>query len=372
METRFSEAEEAFRQEVLGVLRDHAGANGFFPSADRARVRALYRELAARNWLALSWPEACGGEAKALSYEYVLWDEMAYARAGRPTLGAGIIAKTIIRFATEEQKRLWLPLIRQDEIRFALGYSEPEAGSDLASLRTRAERQGDNYVVNGEKIWTSNAEEADFIWLLCRTGPLESRGAGLTLLIVDRRSAGIELRNGRHLDGHHYSQVFYNDVVVPVANRIGPEDGAWRMMSAALADERHVQFTGKRVRRDFEDAVAWLSTQGLARDPVVRARLLELRVRVAEAEALCLQVLSDMRAGRDAGVSAAANKVTHTDVIQAIARFVMDVGGPEAAVSTRPDDPEGLWRQTMIESVGGGTSEIMKSIVGRQELGLAS
>jgi alkylation response protein AidB-like acyl-CoA dehydrogenase len=372
MDTRFSEGEEAFRREVLGVLRDHAGSNGFFPSADRARSRALYAELAARNWLALSWPKDCGGEARELGYEYVLWDEMAYARAGRPTLGAGIIAKTIIRFATEDQKQQWLPLIRGDKIRFALGYSEPEAGSDLASLRTRAELRGDHYAINGEKIWTSNAEEADYIWLLCRTGAPESRGAGLSLLIVDRKSPGITLRNGRHLDGHHYSQVFYDEVMVPVANRVGPEDGAWRMMSAALADERHVQFTGKRVRRDFEDAVSWLSTQGLLGDPVIRAQLCDLKVRAAEAEALCLQVLSDMRAGRDAGVSAAANKVTHTDVIQAIARFVMDVGGPEAAVSTRPDDPEGLWRQTMIESVGGGTSEIMKSIVSRQELGLAS
>lgn len=372
MESRFSAEEEAFRAEVQGVLRDHAGAKGFFPGADKAAVRALYGELARRNWLALSWPRECGGEARPLSYEYILWDEMAYARAGRPTLGAGIIAKTIIRFATDEQKALWLPKIRNDEIRFALGYSEPEAGSDLASLRTRAELDGDDYVVNGEKIWTSNAEEADYIWLLCRTGPLESRGNGLTLLIVDRRSPGIELRNGRHLDGHRYSQVFYNDVRVPAAQRIGLQDGAWRMMAAALADERHVQFTAKRVRRDFEDAVVWLTSQGLHTDPVVRARLIALRVRVAEAEALCLQVLSDMGARRDAAVSAAANKVTHTDVIQAIARFVMDVGGPQAAVSTRPDDPEGLWRQTMIESVGGGTSEIMKSIVSRQELGLAS
>lgn len=372
MESRFSPEEEDFRAQVVDLLRDHAGVNGFFPEADHDAARALYGELARRNWLALSWPEEYGGEARPLSYEYILWDEMAYARAGRPTLGAGIIAKTIMRFATDEQKAKWLPQIRKDEIRFSLGYSEPEAGSDLASLRTRAELVGDQYIINGEKIWTSNAQFADYIWLLCRTGPLESRGKGLTLLIVDRRSPGIELRNGRHMDGHYYSQVFYSDVRVPADQCIGPENGAWRMMGAALADERHVQFTGKRVRRDFEDAVAWLTRQGLHTDPVVRARLIGLSVRVAEAEALCMQVLSDMRNGKDAAVSAAANKVTHTDVIQEIARFVMDVGGPQAVVSERPDDPEGLWRQTMIESVGGGTSEIMKSIVARQELGLAS
>jgi alkylation response protein AidB-like acyl-CoA dehydrogenase len=372
MDSTFSPEEEAFRAEVASVLRDSANVKGFFPRADKQAVRAIYAQLANRNWLALSWPREYGGEEKPLSYDYILWDEMAYARAGRPTLGAGIVARTIMRFATPEQKALWLPRIRKDEVKFVLGYSEPEAGSDLASLRTRAELRGNEYVVNGQKIWTSNAEDADYIWLLCRTGTLESRGGGLTLMIVDAHSAGIEMRNGRHLDGHAYSQVFYRDVVVPQINRIGPENGAWKMMAAALADERHVQFTAKRVRRDFEDAVGWLVRHDLHNDPVVRSRLAHLRVRVAEAEALCLQVLSDMRNGRDAAVSAAANKVTHTEVIQAIARFVMDVGGPEALIRSEPDDPEGMWRQTMIESVGGGTSEIMKSIVARQELGLAS
>lgn len=372
MDSTFTLEEEVFRAEVISVLRDGGNVKGFFPRADKAAMRAVYKKLADRNWLALSWPLEYGGAEKPLSYDYILWDEMAYARAGRPTLGAGIVARTIMRFATPEQKAAWLPKIRKDEVKFVLGYSEPEAGSDLASLRTRAELKGCDYIVNGQKIWTSNAQDADYIWLLCRTGTLESRGRGLTLMIVDARSAGIEMHNGRHLDGHAYSQVFYRDVVVPQENRIGPENGAWKMMSAALADERHVQFTGKRVRRDFEDAVAWLVKHGLHKEPAVRSKLVALRVRVAEAEALCLQVLSDVRNGKDAGVSAAANKVTHTDVIQAIARFVMDVGGSDALIRSEPDNPEGMWRQTMIESVGGGTSEIMKSIVARQELGLAS
>ena len=372
MEIRFTEEEEAFREEARALIGRYADANGFFPQADHAPQEALYRELAARNWLALSWPREYGGEGLPSTYEFILWDEMGYARAGRPTLAAGIIAKTIMRFAEDAQKAEWLEPIRKNELTFCLGYSEPEAGSDLAGLRTRAELDGDAYVVNGEKIWTSNAEESDYIWLLCRTGAPDSRGRGLSLLIVDRNSPGVVLRNGRHMDGHHYSQVFYDNVRVPVGRRIGPENGAWRMMSAALADERHVQFTGKRVRRDFDEAVSWLASQGLDRDPVVRARLLGLKVRVAEAEALCLQVLSDMRNGRDAAVSAAASKVVHTDVIQAIARFVMDVGGMAAVLAERPDGPEGAWRQTMTESVGGGTSEVMKSIIARQELGLAS
>jgi alkylation response protein AidB-like acyl-CoA dehydrogenase len=367
----FSTEEEAFRQEVLSVLRKYPTAQRFFAGGDQAASTALLGELVQRNWIALSWPTEYGGQALPLSYQYILWEEMGYARGGRPPLGAGIIAKTIMRFATEEQKAAWLPKIRTNSITFSLGYSEPEAGSDLTGLRTRAELRDGHYIVNGQKIW-GNVSQADYIWLLCRTGESDSRSGGLSLMIVDKRSPGIEVRNGKFFDDHTFSQTFYTDVVVPEENRIGPESGAWRMMSAALADERHVQFSAGRVRRDFDDAVGWLRTHGLHTDPVVRARLIALRVRVAEAEALCLQVLSAVRNGKDASVAAAANKVMHTDAVQEIARFVMDVGGPDALVHTRAEDPESIWRQTMTESVGGGTSEIMKSIVARQELGLAS
>ena len=371
MNSRFSDEEEAFRREVLELLARHPGAQDFYEGGDKAAVRALYAELAERNWFALSWPVENGGLGLPLSYEFILWDEMGYALAGRPPLASGIIAKTLIRFGDEAQKAKWLPPIRANSVKFALGYSEPEAGSDLGNLRTRAELRDGRYVINGHKIW-GNAHTADYMWLLCRTGTQESRSAGLTLLIVDRNAPGLEVRTDRHFDGHVFSQVFYTDVETPEENRIGPENGAWRMMTAALADERHVQFPSGRARRDFDDAAAWLKARGLHTDPVVRARLLSLRVQLAEAHALNLQVLSDMCAGRDAAVSAAMSKVAHTDILQAIARFLMDVGGLEALVQTRPEDPALTWRQTMTESVGGGTSEIMKSIVARQRLGLAS
>lgn len=370
MESRYTHEEEDFRAQVREALAPFRRLKGFFPEAEDKDRHAVFAELARRNWLALTWPLEYGGEGKSLTYDYILWDEMAYARAGRSPTGAGIIARTIMRFATDAQKAHWLPLIRRDEIQLCLGYSESEAGSDLASLRTRAELRGDHYVINGEKIWTSHAEICDYVWLLCRTGAPDSRSRGLSLFIVDLKSPGVELRNGLHMDGHRYSQVFYTDVVVPVENRIGAENGAWQMIGAALADERHVKFPARRVLRDFEDAVAWLGKAGLLGDPVIRNRLRELSVRVMEVEALCLQVLSDMLHDKDASVSAAANKVTHTDVVQDIARFVMDVGGPAALVHGEPDDPEGMWRQTMIESIGGGTSEIMKGIIARNALGL--
>jgi len=366
----FEPDEIAFRDEVAEVLRPHREAKALFADADPERVAALHHALVERNWLAICWPKPFGGEDKPAAYEYILWNEMAYIRGGRPPLGAGIVARSIQRFGTEAQQRHWLPLIRRNEIRFCLGYSEPEAGSDLASLTTTAVRTGDHYLVNGGKIWTSYAEFSDFIWLLCRTGAPDSRGKGLSLLIVDRRSPGITLRNDRHMDGHRFSQIFLEDVAVPVANRVGPENGAWQMMAKALADERHVQFAGARVWRDFDDAVAWLDRMGLSGDAFVKHRLAELELGVMEAEALSFAVLADMAAGRNAAASAAANKIAHTDAIQSIARFVMDVGGASAVVVDGPDGPEAMWRQTMIESIGGGASEIMKGIIARQDLGL--
>ena len=168
--------EEAFRSEVVEFLAGHGPVDGFFfhEAEHDTAVRALYRALGERGWLSLSWPVEAGGKALAPVYEFVLWDEMAYARAARPPLGSGIVAKTIIRYGTDDQRERFLPGLRAGTTFFSLGYSEPEAGSDLAGVRTRAVRDGDHYVLTGEKRWTSGGHRADYLWVLCRTGTLES------------------------------------------------------------------------------------------------------------------------------------------------------------------------------------------------------
>src|SRR5690606_27528971 len=147
------------------------------------RNRELYRALGARGWLSMSWPEADGGGGRSIVYDYLLWNTLAYYRAGRPDLGPGIVAHVIAGHGTPEQRDRFLPSLRDGSACFCLGYSEPEAGSDLSGLRTRAVRHGDHYRINGEKCWTSDAHHADYLWLLCRTGPIESRAGGLTLLV---------------------------------------------------------------------------------------------------------------------------------------------------------------------------------------------
>jgi 3-oxocholest-4-en-26-oyl-CoA dehydrogenase alpha subunit len=361
---------EAFRLEVVEFLEDYRNLGGFYhhEGPHDVGVRALYAALGERGWLSLAWPQAAGGSGRSPVYEYLLWDEMAYARAARPPLGSGIVAKTIIAHGNPEQKDRFLPGLRAGTTFFSLGYSEPEAGSDLGSARLRAERRGEEYVLNGEKRWTSGGHRADFLWVLCRTGTLESRSRGLSLLIVDRTSPGISVSPIPALDGERFNEFRFDDVRVPVANRVGEENAAWTIMSEALATERHVQFPPKRCLRDFEDLVAWVTSNGLADDPVVRSRLSELAVGLAEVQALALVMLAAVEAERPAVVEAARNKLAGSELAQQIARTALDLAAPEALV--RGTSMEFLWRQSLCETIGGGTSEIMRGVIARVALGL--
>jgi alkylation response protein AidB-like acyl-CoA dehydrogenase len=365
----FSREEERFRAEVIEFLAEWRDLDGFFLQGHHwPRVRALFRALGERGWLSLGWPAAAGGAARPLASEYLLWDEVAYARAARTPLASGIVAKTLARHGSEAQQRRWLPPIRSGELHFSLAYSEPEAGSDLASLRCRAERRGDVYVVTGQKCWQSYAQDMDCLWLLCRTGSQQDRGAALSLLIVEKTTPGVEIRPIPTLDGDQLSEVHFHGAEVPVDQRVGPEHGAWALMGQALADERHIQFPPKRVRRDLEEVIAFLRGRGLAADSRARSALAGLAVRVAEVEMHGLRVLDAMQRGQDAAALAAANKVEHTIACQEIAHAALELGGPEALVQGAR--VELLWRQSLWETIGGGTSEMMRGVVARQALGL--
>lgn len=360
----------AFRDEVRAFLDQHVEMDGFFhhEGDHHAATQRLYGALGERNWLALAWPTEVGGEGRHPLFEFVLWNEMARYRAARPPLGSGIVAKTIISAGTTDQKERFLPGLRAGTTSFALGYSEPEAGSDLTGLRTRAVLDGDHYVVSGEKRWTSGGHRADFIWLLCRTGALEDRARALTILIVDRTSPGITISPIESVSGERFNEIFFDDVRVPVTNRVGEENGAWSLITASLATERHVQFSPARVAEDFEALVRWLRAHDLIDDPVVRDKLVTAAVRVAEVEALALAMCEAVQNGRNAVVEAAANKLAGSEACQSVARVAAELGAPEALVTGT--EMEFLWRQSICETIGGGTSEIMRSVIAGQGLGL--
>ena len=368
MNFALSREQEKFRGEVAEFLAGWHGLGGYFhQDREWERVRAFFAALGERGWLSLGWPRQAGGLGRGPREELLLWDEIAYRRLARPPLSTGIVARSILRAGTPEQQARWLPPIRRGEIHFSLGYSEPEAGSDLASVRTRAERRGDVYVVTGEKCWTSYAQHSDYLWLLCRTGTQESRGAGTTLLIVDLRAPGVEVTPLPTLDGEALNSVSFAGARVPADHRVGPAGGAWTLMADSLADERHVQFPPRRLRRDLEDVAAWLAARGLDRAPAAQRRLAELAVRVMEVELLALRVVEAMEKGRGSAALAAANKVAHTECAQRIAEAALELGGPEALAA---GPMEFLWRQSLWETIGGGTSEVMRGVVARHGLGL--
>ncbi len=373
MNIDFSKEEFAFQAEVREFLEDYQDLDGFYCQGHRwPEVRAMFSAMAQKNWLALSWPKEFGGLDKGPVCEYILWNEVAYSRAARNPLAAGIIAKSLIRYGSEEQQRSWLPKIRSGDMHFSLCYSEPEAGSDLAGLRVRADKNpaGTHYLLSGQKCWQSYAQDMDYLWVLARTGTQESRGRGLSLFICDRHAAGVTVSPLPTLDGDQLNEVYFDQVEVPLAQRVGPENGAWPIIGKALADERHIQFPPGRVRRDLEEMVEWLNVNGFGQDPVVRRRLSELTVQVMETEIMGLKVLEAMLKGKNATVDAAMNKVIHTTTCQDIARAVLDLGGPEALVTG--SRPELIWRQSITETIGGGTTEIMRSVVSRQLLGMSS
>jgi alkylation response protein AidB-like acyl-CoA dehydrogenase len=371
MNITFSREELAFQAEVREFLNDYKNLDGFYGQGHKWKeVRAMFSAMAKKNWLALSWPKEHGGLGKGPVFEFILWNEVAYARAARNPLAAGIVAHTIIREGTDAQKQKWLPRIRSGDIHFSLCYSEPEAGSDLAGLRLKAVRENDHYVLNGQKCWQSYAQDMDYLWVLARTGKQEDRGRGLSLFICDKKSAGVKVNPLPTLDGDQLNEVFFDNVMIPVEQRVGAENGAWTIIGKALADERHIQFPPGRVRRDLEEMVLWLNRHHLGDDPVVRHRMAELASQVMETEILGLKVLEAMAKGKDASVDAAMNKVIHTLTCQDIVRAVLDFGGPDALV--RGTRPELIWRQSLTETIGGGTTEIMRSVVSRQALGLKS
>lgn len=357
-----------FRTEVRAFLEPYRSLDGFMQQGKHwPDVRVFFRAMAERNYLALTWPKEHGGLGKGLYEEFVLWDEVAYARAARNPLSSGIVAKTLIRHGDDEQHKRWLPLIRSGDIHFSIAYSEPEAGSDLAALRTRAVRKHDCYLINGQKCWQSYAQDMDYLWLLARTGPDESRGKGLSLFIVDKATPGVSVRPLPTMDGEQLNEIFFDDVEVPAAQRVGPEHGAWQIMNAALADERHIQFPPARIRRDYEDVVTFLRQNGVLSEMSAHARVAELAVDVLEVEVLALAVVEAMEHGESGVLEAAVNKVAHTEACQRIVRTAFDLGG-EAAL--RSPLLGLLWGVSTYETIGGGTSEIMRSIVAKRALGL--
>src|SRR6201993_4748094 len=401
MDLRFTPEEIAFRQEVRAFIAEnlppdiHAKMKlGHGPSKEDT-VR-WQRILNKKGWAALSWPKEWGGPGWTAIQKMIFLEENQVAPAPElSSFNITMIGPVLIQFGTEEQKKKFLPRAANLDDWWCQGFSEPEAGSDLASLKTAAKRDGDHYVVNGQKIWTSTAHHADWCFCLVRTDPAaKKRQEGISFLLVDMTTPGITVRPIVSIDGsHHLNEVFFDDARVPVENLVGTENRGWDVAKYLLGHERTgIARLGKSKERvEFaKEAAHEMRAHGkpLIDDPAFRLRVAQLETDIKALEITQFRVVSayaTKEAGKPDPLSSAL-KIKGTELLQATTELAMDVGGPLAmpdwaqeleALSNEPElGPAWAGEATKsylflrAASIYGGTNEIQKNILTKAVLGL--
>jgi 3-oxocholest-4-en-26-oyl-CoA dehydrogenase alpha subunit len=347
--------------------------------------REVVRQLGRDGWLALSWPaEYCGRGASAME-QLIFMDEASIARVPVPFLTINTVGPTIMQYGTAEQKAFYLPRIAAGEIHFSIGYSEPEAGTDLAALRTRAVRDGDEYVINGQKMWTSLIQYADYVWLACRTDPDLPRHNGLSVVVVPVSAPGFSWTPVPTLSGPVTSATYYSDVRVPVSSRVGPENGGWPLITNQLNHERVALTSAAPVMSALADVVSWARSTTLADGTrVIDAEWVRLNLARVHAKVDFLKLVNWRIAcsGERLGPGAAsATKVYGTEFALEAYRLLQEVlgaGPAPGAAAVRAGSPgavlagkiERLQRAALILTFGGGTNEVQRDIIAATALGL--
>ena len=373
---------EQFRKELNAWLSTHLTDAVIAASARRGKdedafetLRSWNATIADAGWAAVSWPAKYGGRGATAIEQLVYAEEATRARVPHPlnTIGINNIAPAIMQYGTEEQKAALLPrMLRADDI-WCQGMSEPEAGSDLASLRTRAVRDGDDFVVNGQKIWTSLGHRADWCQLYVRTDPDAAKHKGISCLIVDMTLPGIEARPLVTLSGDaDFAEVFFNDVRVPVDAMLGPLNKGWQVATTTLSHERAGAarlYAEMQVRlQDLVDDLVGHTVNGRSAidDPSTVRRLGELDTRIKNLEILCRRSISAGMHGGDAFASAGLAKSVWGQIGKDLAALAFDKLGPGAA--------DGRWDEYRLTShaltIAGGTTQISKNITAQRVLGL--
>lgn len=369
-----------FRSRLRNFLIAHAP--GRPPRGWREQIewkRAWARTKVDHNWAAPSWPTDWYGLGLPLRQQVIYHEEMTRARVpGHPDAALGMVGPTILQHGNDDQRRRFLlPMLRGDEL-WCQGFSEPDAGSDLPNLRTRAERDGDDYVVTGQKIWTTNAAIANWCFMLVRTGEPRSRQDGISYLLIDMTSKGLEVRPLRDMSGEaHFAELHLTDVRVPVVNRVGDENGGWRIARTTLGHERSTAHVGTsvRYRRVMSDLCDIARSLGRSSDPVMRQELAQLEILSRIAAFNGERILSNALAQGDVGPLASAFRLSHAVFEQRLHEAAMNLIGAQAmlsGVSLPPSTARWLWGflRTRASTIGGGTSEVQRNTIAEQVLGL--
>ncbi len=398
MDLRFSAAEEAFREEVRQFLREKlppalaekVARHRALKKADMEHWHAILHD---QGWLASHWPVQWGGPGWSVVERFIFDEEAAMTHAPRIVpFGVNMLGPVLIKYGSEEQKRYWLPRILDGSDWWCQGYSEPGAGSDLASLKTSAIRDGDHYIVNGQKSWTTMAHFADMIFCLVRTDPKAKKQEGISFLLIDMHTPGVEVRPTITIEGlHEVNEVFFTDVRVPVANLVGEENRGWTYAKYLLTYERTNIAGVGFATADFETLwrlanVADRSGRRLIDDPLFAARLARVEIDLLNLKTTNLRVLATVSGGGAPGAESSMLKIKGTEIRQEILSLTRRALGPYA----RPCPPAALEGDGAVDPIGpfdqpaaaahyfnarklsiyGGSNEIQKNIISRAILGL--
>ena len=388
MRFEFTPEESAFKSQLSSFLDDALPADWHGP-ADESRDdhwalnEQIKKGLAERGWLVMSWPEEYGGADSSPMMNTIFAEEMAYRRApGHDRFGTRMFGPTLMRFGTEEQRTKYLGSIARGEIQWCQGYSEPNSGSDLASLQTRAVEDGDDFVVTGAKIWTSLAHRADMMFMLVRTDPDAPPHKGISLIVVDMKSPGVEVLPIINMAGlHSFNQVVFDEVRVPKANLVGELNDGWRAGMTVLNFERSGIDYAAWARIALEELTEYVTNDdslvtAAKSDPSVRIKLAELQTEVEAARLMCFDVAYRQGQGEVPSSEASMSKVSATEVYLAVLDYGLELLGMYGALEMGSNQSElqGRFMKMRLYYTSGpilaGTNEIQKNIIAQRGLGL--
>jgi alkylation response protein AidB-like acyl-CoA dehydrogenase len=390
----YTEAQEALRRELqeyfTTLMTDEvvaALASGTGEYGGGGLYRRLVRQMGKDGWLGIGWPTEYGGQNRSMMEQLIFTDEATKAGAPVPFLTINAVGPTIMAFGSEQQKRYFLPRILSGELHFSIGYSEPDAGTDLAALRTRAERDGDEYVVNGQKMWTSLIQYADYVWLAVRTNPDERRHKGLSVLIVPTTAPGFKWTPVPTVTGVTTSQTFYDNVRVPADALVGEENGGWPLITGQLNWERVALCSAAGVQQSLHEVRRWAQTTRLPDGGrVIDQEWVQINLGRVHAKTEFLKLINwkiawGAGAGGRAGgavspADASATKVFGTELYTEAYRLLMECMGEDAYVTGGSPAAvirgriERAYRSALILTFGGGTNEIQRDIISMVALGM--
>ena len=336
--------------------------------------RAL-QQMGKDGWLGVGWPREYGGQGRPAIEQFIFFDEVQRAGFPIPLLTLNTVGPTLMRHGTDAQRQRFLPKILAGKLHFSIGYTEPQAGTDLASLKTSAVREGDYYVVNGQKVFTSLADHADYIWLACRTDASAAKHAGISILMVDTKLPGITIQPIRTLGDNRTSTTFYENVKVPVDMLIGEENAGWKLITTQLNHERVSLFTAGIVERFLEETLAWAkSTRTAEGQRVIDVPWVQMNLARVHAGTDILRLMNwrqcwNIERGELPPQEASTVKLFGSEFYVESSRLLMEIlgeagtlqrGSPGAVLKGRL---ERYYRSTLVLTFGGGTNEIQRDIV---------